>query len=632
MPPEKVAQREEELLATAKRYRADTPAPRIVTASRLAEMANRFPSLVLATFYADARRDFVHLDAWGRAAQDPTPEYVPVPDWGGIQSDLSAHIDFGILPTAAVRTVQGEAGVGKTRLVYETVRLMPGADSLVVYTLADRALDVARSALNDAETRLVLVADDCDVRLRHQLGQLLNGDRARIRVIAIDNTLVRADAPDPELCLGKMPGQTLEAVLERNFPQIDITRRRAYAELAEGFPRLAAELCRYDAKIPAHGDVSVVIPKFVDFYRVRLSDVEREAMSALGLMTKLGYAGDVAGQLREWCAYLRIDYDAVLQALHRVHDGPGFVARTPRYLRVVPELIAKLAFAQGWRRWGEADPAAFLDGIPAALLDEFIKRFRDSASEEVRRVCAEYFRSWAEARGPGDLTDLAVVRRLESLADAYPSDYLPLLRRVVEAATPEERLAVTGHGDASGNWGPRRTLVWLAERFAQLPECWSDAESVLAALASEESEPGIGNNATAIWAQGFRIILSGTATPFEERLARLRERLRDARTEVRAAARGVLGAPLAYRAMRMVGPAVIAGRIPPAEWRPASRSEEHACIEATLALYDEVAAWDVDTRAAVIRELLGALRSLAMTRHFRKLRDILERLGLRDDE
>lgn len=632
MPAPTLATREADLWAEALKLNASSPAPKIVTASRLAELANRFPALVLATFHADARRDFLHLSAWGASAQDPTPRYVHVPDWTDIQRDLAAHVDLAIAQPTAVRTVQGEAGVGKTRLVFETVRHVPGAEGLVVYTQADRALDVVRSVLNDDEARLILIADECDVRVRHQLGQLLNGHRTRVRVVAIDNTLVRADSPDPELSLGKMSGKTLEEVLATNFPQIDVSRRRAYADLAEGFPRLASELCRYDAKIPTHGDVSAIIPKFVDFYRVRLGDTERSAMGALGLLTKIGYAGDVAAQLTEWCKYLGLDQGVVLQSLNRVHDGPGFVARTPRFLRVVPELIAKLAFADGWQRWAAHDPWRFLNGIPVALLDEFIKRFRDSASGEVRRVCAEYFREWADARDPADLTDLAVVRRLESLADTHPTEYLPLLRRLVEDATVDERTSVTGNANAQGDWGPRRALVWLAERFAQLPEHWSDAERILASLASAESEPNIANNATAIWGQGFRIILSGTATSFQERLARLRDRLRDSRTEVRAAARAILGAPLSYRAVRMVGPAVIAGRIPPAEWRPASRAEEHACVEDTLALYADVAQWDAETREAVIREVFQALRNLVATGHLARARAILDGLSLDDEE
>lgn len=157
MPSSTLAKREAELWNLVKEWNPDAPPPRIVTASRLAELANRFPALVLATFQEDARKDLIHLGAWGTSAQDPTPDYVPVSDWAGIEGELAVHVDLGIMPPSAVRTVQGEAGVGKTRLVYETVRRIPGAEALVVYTVGERALDVVRRALNDDETRLVLV-------------------------------------------------------------------------------------------------------------------------------------------------------------------------------------------------------------------------------------------------------------------------------------------------------------------------------------------------------------------------------------------------------------------------------------------------------------------------------------------
>ena len=548
----------------AQKFSPNVPRPLIVTADRLAELANRFPGLVLATFFADARRDLMHLEAWGPTARDATSLYVQVPAWVAVQQALSRHVDFTRMPPSAVCTVQGEAGVGKSRLVYETVQSLPGAEGLVVYTMEDRALDVARSVINDAQARTVIVADECEVDTRLRLAKLLDGHGARVRVIAIDNTLVRSEAPDPELALGKMPEATLSGVLETNFPAVDPARRRAYVQLAQGFPRLAADLCRWDPMIAQQGNVGPVIPRIGEYYRVRLNADQREAVAALALVTKIGHSGEVQGELDTLCQFLGIPRTAVQRALDAVHDGPGFVARSGRYMHVTPELVAQVAFEDGWRKFAARDGARFLADFPPDLLDAFLNRVWRSAPEEVRRECAAYFRGWADARIPTDLTDLATVHRLVSLVDTHPIEYLPLVRRLVERATIEELQAVTGASNGLGRWGPRRALVWLAERFAQLPEHWEDAERLLAALAAAESEPNIANNATAIWGQGFSIFLSGTAVPFAPRLKRLGERLRDDRLHVRAAARTVLGAPLAGQIMRMASSAVVAGRIPTA--------------------------------------------------------------------
>lgn len=169
MPAVMIAAREAELLTEARKLNPNSPAPLIVTASRLASLANYFPALILETFYPGSQQDLLHLGAWKNAVEDRTRTFVPVSDWASVQSELRTHLDFGQTPLNAVRTVQGEAGVGKTRLVYETARLIPGAEGLVVYTQADRAVSVAHIALNNAQARLVLVADECDVNVRYQL-------------------------------------------------------------------------------------------------------------------------------------------------------------------------------------------------------------------------------------------------------------------------------------------------------------------------------------------------------------------------------------------------------------------------------------------------------------------------------
>src|SRR5207247_8057293 len=136
------------------------------------------------------------------------------------------------------------------------------------------------------------------------------------------------ETPDPELSLGKMPDDVLEQVLARNYPQIDSGRRRAYTELAQGFPRLAADLCRWDARIARRGNVGDVIPKIGEYVRerVRLLGAE-DAFAALGLVTKIGYAGDVREELDVLCRFRGLDRADVERALHRIHDGPGFVGR-----------------------------------------------------------------------------------------------------------------------------------------------------------------------------------------------------------------------------------------------------------------------------------------------------------------
>ncbi len=195
-----------DLTAAARKITPGAPPARVVTADELAALANRYPGFVLSFFQPALARDVLHLGAWEANARANTRVYVPVPDWAGVQESLAAHVDFGMTPAAAVRTVQGEAGIGKTRTVFEVVSAAPGAVGTTVYCNDEgTVLHVARLLANDERTRAVVVADECGPAGRHKLHELLSGHSNRIRVIAIDNSLARPATPDPELSMGKMP-------------------------------------------------------------------------------------------------------------------------------------------------------------------------------------------------------------------------------------------------------------------------------------------------------------------------------------------------------------------------------------------------------------------------------------------
>src|SRR5439155_911183 len=101
------------------------------------------------------------------------------------------------------------------------------------------------------------------------------------------------------------------------------------------------------------------------------------------------------------------------------------------------------------------------------------------------------------------------------LVETHPSKFLPRLRQLVESA-PEALLSE--RQPKLGGWGWRRKVVWACEHLAAFPEYFYDVERILLCLAVNETEKDIGNNASSIWQQLFRIHLSGTSLPFSERI------------------------------------------------------------------------------------------------------------------
>src|SRR5262249_28276360 len=152
---------------------------------------------------------------------------------------------------------------------------------------------------------------------------------------------------------------------------------------------------------------------------------------------------------------------------------------------------------------------------------QLVGRVATHARKEVREQVETFFRGWFTRLTPDDLADSATMSMTAALVEVSPNQYLPQLRAVIETAKAVELARIQQYATPSGwtsgrigGWGPRRTLVWLLERLVSFPEFFEDCEACLFRLAVEESEPQIGNNATAIWTNLFSVYLSGTATPF----------------------------------------------------------------------------------------------------------------------
>ncbi len=623
IPPDKRLEWDAALTQKAREILLASPEARVVSADDIAAWASRLPGLVMRHFLPGVDQVARSLEAWRASAIASTPQYVGVDAWKPVMANLAQHANLSRAANAAVLPVQGDAGVGKTRMVCEVVSELAEARSLVVYCVGETdALRIASELANDADALAILIADECPVEGRFKLEAILAGHRGRIRVIAIDVTTERRAGVQPELVVAKMSRETLNVVLDINFPQVPHDRRRAYAALAEGFPQLAADLCKHDHMIAAAGGPVPHVPGVEEYLHIRLTKAQFEALAALSLVPKIGYASDVRAEFDELCSFLTIPPKPTETSLHEIHDGPGFVGRSSRYMYVTPELVAQVAVRDAYRRWAP-EPRVFFDKLPPSLFPLIVERVHRSAPEEVRLACAAHFRNWALGLTPQALADDESVSQLVQLVETIPAQYLPLVTQLVEAAPLELLAQQSSTGRAWRGWGPRRAIVWLAERFAQFPQHFADAERVLLRLALAESEPQISNNATAIWVQLHRILLSGTAIAFAARLANLRAQVLGDDESVRALALLALDNVFEVHASRTLGPAVVAGMVPPSEWRPRDQRELQDCFRAALELVMEMTASGGALRSSAHRIAIDHLRTLIGRGFIKETKEIL---------
>jgi hypothetical protein len=576
----------DELDKAIRKIKSSGPPPKVLTATDLAALASRFPGLVLHYRPAIESR-FQHFDAWRGNATALTRVFVEPEGFSDLRERLHSHMNLGMTVADVVVPLLGQAGVGKTRSVFETVRSLPSVVNLVVYTRDPKdALQIANYIANDSNTAAIIVADECTVRGMQELRNSLQGHAKRVRVITIDNSGERILSSQPEYFIDAASAEKIEEILESNFPAVPQDRRRAYASLSKGFVRLAVILARSDPRIGQQGTVAPAIGDIFQYLQLCLpNENQRKTVEALSLLTKVGYRDEVKGELDDLAALVGETRQALEDPISALKDVPGFVVAAGRYYYVSPEIIARAAWEAAWKRWAKDRENSFLERIPDSLLENFLKRASSSAPAEVRQIVQEFFRELAEGFDSSDLLDFHRVNRLIRLIETDPTTYFPLLRSVLARATPQE---LSGSPGVGGEWGSRRQVVWLSEQFAQFPDLFSDAETILFTLAKRETEPSINNNSSRIWQGLFRMILSGTAVPFPVRLDRLRSRVAESNDTDTPLVLGAMKELLEFRAVRTVGPPVIAGRIPPSEWKPANLDEFRECIRLSLLFTKEV--------------------------------------------
>lgn len=601
---------------------------KVLTADHIAHWISQYPALVVA-FFNQWAENALPIDVWTHQSRSLTDQYVPVGLWETVEANLRDHVNFAVDATSALLPIHGDPGTGKTRLVCETLNDIVGSREMVVYVADDSvAIQIATQLANTPQTRAILVADECSLDRRFDLATTLDPIADRVRAITITNVEDRPKSATPENVLEQMSMDTVLEVLERNFPEIPIDARRNYAELSAGFIRLAADLCRHHNDIIVAGNLDPARLAIEQYLVRRLQNDEKlSVISALSLFVKVGFREKVSDELDFISQAIGIDRNRVQQICIDLKDQTGFVQLGGRYFYVTPDIVSKTLFPIGWRQFGEPDIESFLSSLPGDLIEAFEKSLSKHGNESARKAVADFFLAWALSLEPNDLQDSSVVSRLESLCDTKPDRYFRVAADLVESAS-DEVLKNLGRA-AYGGWGVRRNLVFLAERMAAFPEFFEDAERLLLRLATCETEKNISNNATGVWRDLYRMMLSGTAKPFPERLPILLDRIENGTDEVRAIGISALGEIFGSRGSKTVGASVIAGRIAPEEWRPKTWGEYWKHQKETLNRIKQVVPkLEQSDRDAIADQIVDVMNDLLNAGAVTEISQLVEALTL----
>jgi hypothetical protein len=494
---------------------------RVLDANALARWASEFPSFAISRLLGGPGGGVIDFGTWSRS-QRHQGEWVGSDDRDQLISRIR---DVLADPAQGEVRIQGESGIGKTRLVMEAMRTQE-LQPLVAYVpdAGNIAEETLGYVLSTGRT-LILVVDECSGRAHEKLAERITLD-STVRLVSIgddDGYSLRS----PVLEVEAMSDDSLDGFLRRNFSPLPAEIRRFVVQQSSGNVRLAALL---GGRLLDVGEAQAAdLIQKEDLSHILLPEGRTLHLATfLALFTRVGWEREVEHQLESIAEYAATS-PADLREVGQELDGRGLLIRQGRYRAVTPHPLAVLLAAERWREQGQSIVDELLPRLDPELQLSLFSRVADLGRYEPAR---KVLRTLMAETGPfGTLTSIDehdLGRLLTQLAIVAPEETAHHLARLIDAEPLDQLWSLVQS---------RRDLVWTLEKLAWHRGTFDLAANALIKLARAENESWA-NNATGTWTALFGTGLPATAATPDERLRYLRLCAESEIREIRALVAG----------------------------------------------------------------------------------------------
>lgn len=492
----------------------------VYDAEQLARWASHFPSLAVSRLLGGPGSSAIDYESWSRSRSHQASWVADDPRRAAIQAIRDEVMSSGIIELR----VQGEGGIGKTRLVMEALRdetLRP----LVAYVDSERSVggELLAHVVEEGRTA-ILVVDDCPAERHVKLAERLPADPG-VKLVTLGGEGLAASR-FPVIEVVALPEEQTDLFLRGNYPQLGAEARRFIIDHTRGNTRwtiLVADRLR-NAEAAQAADI-IRRNDIESFVTELLPDGRAFFLSAvLALVERVGWDRELRPQLEVLAKFA----DATLAEFDDVGrelEQRGLLTREGRYRVVSPHPLAVFLAAEAWRTEGERVVRELVPALDEGLALAFFKRVADLGQFEPARSVLPALLApdgpfgslhALEQRGAGQL--------LTQLAIVLPDEVMLHLSELIQSATVDELRSYTNS---------RRDLVWTLEKLIWHRRTFESAANSLLRLAQAENETWA-NNATGTWIDLFGTMLPGTAATPARRAEYVRELAASEELAVRA--------------------------------------------------------------------------------------------------
>lgn len=587
----------------------------VLGASQIAEFAERYPGTA-SLLAVDPIQEAWTLEEWQRDVHmantfEASPE----------QSQIIAQIRVGLQGKAKHIRVLGEPGLGKTRIVLESVK-HPDIAPYVLYIqhgLQFGQTRLFRQLLKSGRDKpLILIIDELPESELTDIWRHLKPRCGSLKIVSLDHG--RDETYDEEidrLTAPRLPDETIKTILASRVGESrDLDR---WVSICEGSPRVAQAVAD---NLHANPDDLLKPPstvpiwsRFLHGYGNRDETSTRQidcVTQHLALFSRFGYEAPVGDEAKYIHALIQemdptigwARFQEIVESLRarRVLQGS-------RTLFFVPKALHIYLWKQFWERYGRGfDFTETFRKMPESLHAWFLNMFKFAGSAATEHIIDDILRPDGIFSEYAILTSEKGSRFLSTLAEANPAAVLRLLETTIGKWPDQELL------DFEKN---RQNLVWGLEKIAVWPAFTVRAIQVLVRLAVNENSHS-SNNSTGILIDLFRIGPEEAATESnpEARLPAMLKLLRASGDAERRLGLQAMGAALDSLGMvfRIVGPEYQGLRERAKFWIPETYDEWwHAKLTYFQALVDETGNWPSSLRAEACEALMEAVKQQIKT-------------------
>ena len=278
--------------------------------------------------------------------------------------DLSTFLRKQVTAPRTITRLVGLAGVGKSRLALEALRLTDEDDAigyspsdLVLYAVASEASPAAVSTavqnLADSGTRAIAVIDCCAPELQRILAGMVSRDSSRVSLVTIHDEIPAGQLDQTTFKVAEAPSPVTEAIINRSLPALGSEDRHRLVRFSRGFPQVAIRSSQLWAESAPLVDAidDDLVDAFVLGHNPRDRDLLLKSAALLATFGLVGNEPPLDGELSELASLTDgLTPDSLHPAAQELARR-GVVQQRGRYVSLEPRPIAmKLATGQ-WQRW-----------------------------------------------------------------------------------------------------------------------------------------------------------------------------------------------------------------------------------------------------------------------------------------